>query len=110
MTSKSSSSGLASSLITCLWYGKIGLCFRGRAEPEPEALRDSRGFSLNREDGAGDAMMRALDEVYNPVQASSGTQGYIPRIEWDVAIMLLDLMGMAVLISHASLLAIYETN
>jgi hypothetical protein len=65
---------------------------------------------LNREDGAGDAMMRALDEVYNPVQASSGTQGYIPRIEWDVAIMLLDLMGMAVLISHASLLAIYETN
>lgn len=56
MTSKSSSSGLASSLMTCLWKGRIGLCFLLLAEPEPEGFLTRRGFSLNSAEGAGDAM------------------------------------------------------
>lgn len=56
MTSKSSSSGLASSLMTCLWKGRIGLCFLLLAEPEPEGFLTRRGFSLKSAEGAGDAM------------------------------------------------------
>jgi hypothetical protein len=61
MTSKSSSSGLASSLMTCLWKGRIGLCFLLLAEPEPEGFLTRRGFSLNSTEGAGDAMTDELE-------------------------------------------------